>query len=207
MNEHLNNCADVRASLPLWVGADLEVTDAALVVAHLDRCADCRDAADRAEDARQALVERLEVEVDGPVPDLWAGVRAGLVESGQIAAPVLAGPGFWASRMAVGGFAAAAALVLMLGMSGRLGGSPERAGADAAGLANASNVAEVALPDTELVPMVTRPVSASRPLRRAGLASPVLLDNADDVHIEVLQRLRGEQAPEKDSGLVLTGGN
>lgn len=207
MNQYLNSCAEVRASLPLWVGADLEATDAALVVAHLDRCAECRDAADLAEEARQGLVQRLEQEVRGPAPDLWAGVRAGLVESGQIARPVLAGPGFWANRMFVGSLAAAAALVLMLGMSGRLGGLKENPGAESSGLAKAGDVAEMALPDTGLIPMPTRPVSAIRPLRRAGLGSPVLLEDADDVRLEVLQQLRGDKEPVGKSEMVLTGGN
>lgn len=207
MNQYLNTCAEVCASLPLWVGADLEAADAASVVEHLDLCAECRDAADLAEEARQALVQRLELEVAGPMPNLWAGVRAGLVESGQIAKPVLAGPGFWANRLVVGGFAAAAALVLMLGMSGRLGGFKGSTGAESAGLANSGNVAELALPETDLTPMVTRPVSASRPLVRAGLASPVLLENADDVGLEILQQLRGEKESVGKSEMVLTGGN
>ncbi|MEM7310480.1 MAG: zf-HC2 domain-containing protein [Planctomycetota bacterium] len=110
-------CDECLDKLPLFVGEDLEDESARRVAAHLKSCGTCRDAEERAVQARATLVDTFELEVKGGGPDLWAGVRAGLVREGVLdgsgapapSAPVLVGPWF---RRAAGLVAAAAVVAL-----------------------------------------------------------------------------------------------
>lgn len=211
MNERYESCNDIRASLPLWAGGDLEAEENFRVQEHLDSCKSCFTAADLADQARRALVLRLEGEVES-APDLWSGVRAGLVQEEVLGAPVLHGPGHWLRKVGVGSAAAAAALLLTLAWSGRLEGEPEglqrRVGVG--GLA-----AQPSLPSTSQ-PMVSSDlslmgtneqapqVSKSRRLRRAGPGAVERWSDAEFLQLEHLQELGGMRAKNRKSDIVLT---
>jgi hypothetical protein len=84
MNERNTTCAHVIELLPLYVGEDLDAEAASGVSAHLAGCAGCRAAAGRASAARARLRAALEETVRGGGPNLWPGVRAGLVREGLL---------------------------------------------------------------------------------------------------------------------------
>ena len=89
------NCNDVRALLPLFVGEDLETSEVLAVRAHLDGCAACAADFERARSARGALIEecRRSAEATAVAPqmdDLWGGVRAVLLEEGLIRTSLVA---------------------------------------------------------------------------------------------------------------------
>ena len=114
MTDRYASCADVLEQLPLFVGADLDDETALRVVEHLERCEPCRLAEGQAAAARARLVETFEEEVRGGGPNLWAGIRTGLVKEGLIEgapAPLLAGP--WRRAAAVAVAAAVLAIVLV----------------------------------------------------------------------------------------------
>lgn len=111
MNPGSPSCSEMEHHLPLHAGGDLEPEVARAVSEHLAGCASCaaRHAAARA--SREALRSGLARGI-GPSPDLWAGVRARLEESGHVArrAPVRA-----AARTAWLGWSVAAAAAAVLG--------------------------------------------------------------------------------------------
>jgi len=81
------NCSAIENELALFVGGELGPRSRAEVEEHLQRCEACVGAVGRLARARAALRAGLS-EGASRVPDLWAGVRARLVESGTIhAAP------------------------------------------------------------------------------------------------------------------------
>jgi hypothetical protein len=80
------NCSAIENDLPLFVGGDLGARSRAEVEEHLQHCQACSQAVGRLAAARTALREGLALG-EMRVPDLWAGVRARLVESGTIHAP------------------------------------------------------------------------------------------------------------------------
>jgi hypothetical protein len=81
------NCSAIENELALFVGGELGPRSRAEVEEHLQRCEACVGAVGRLTRARAALRAGLS-EGASRVPDLWAGVRARLVESGTIhAAP------------------------------------------------------------------------------------------------------------------------
>ncbi|MFT5154989.1 MAG: hypothetical protein ACI841_004997, partial [Planctomycetota bacterium] len=84
------NCNEVRALLPLFVGEDLEPQEMVAVQAHLVSCGSCEQYFHRASDARAALVQdcrqRSESQPFNPVTDdLWSGLRTNLQDEGLIA--------------------------------------------------------------------------------------------------------------------------
>jgi len=80
------NCSAIENELALFVGGELGPRSRAEVEEHLERCEACVGAVGRLTRARAALRAGLS-EGASRVPDLWAGVRARLVESGTIHAP------------------------------------------------------------------------------------------------------------------------
>lgn len=141
-------CADVRSSLPLYVGGELEPDVARTVESHLAQCGACRVAHERAARARDAL-GTLRSSV-GPAPELWPGVRGALVSQGALPGLAQAAPALSAGRRgdsreaaALGGspsaaprptllrrllpLAAAAALVALVALRARDDAPPEEA--------------------------------------------------------------------------------
>lgn len=86
MNHDENLCAEIESTLPLYVGGDLEAKALQEVRLHLGDCPRCAERALAARSARRELVAALRLESRGG-PDLWAGVRAALVEENVLAAP------------------------------------------------------------------------------------------------------------------------
>lgn len=92
-------CSEVQASLPLFVGRDLELIEIEAVKAHLAECAVCRRELEAAESARNALLALHGAELDdeptfewsGTQPvsdlaiDLWPGIEAQLAAEGLLA--------------------------------------------------------------------------------------------------------------------------
>ena len=112
------NCTEIRSSLPLYVGGDMDVHELESVALHLDQCADCRRQADRAQQARRVLgvlgEGRGGKRSSSEGPDLWGGVRSqliaeGLLESGPRVVRPLVRPRWW-----VGGLASAAAAAVLI---------------------------------------------------------------------------------------------
>lgn len=105
MHDLPKNCSDVRGSLPLFVGRDLEPAEIDAVQGHLAECADCRTELEATESARRALLSLhaasdLPAEpaagADEPEFDLWPNIEKELVLRGQIqtAETVVARPRF-----------------------------------------------------------------------------------------------------------------
>jgi anti-sigma factor RsiW len=76
-------CAEIENSLPLYVGGDLESEAIAATDAHLVECSRCAQRAKEAREAHGLLVSALKL-TSTRGPDLWAGVRAVLVDEGLI---------------------------------------------------------------------------------------------------------------------------
>jgi hypothetical protein len=83
MNHDENLCAEIQSTLPLYVGGDLEAQALAEVRLHLVDCPRCAERALSARSARRELVAALRLQARRG-PDLWAGVRAALVEEGVL---------------------------------------------------------------------------------------------------------------------------
>jgi len=81
------NCSAIENELALFVGGELEPGSRAEIEEHLGRCPACTDAAERLGASGAALRAGLE-QGHATGPDLWPGVRARLVESGTIRAPL-----------------------------------------------------------------------------------------------------------------------
>lgn len=86
MNPQLDPCNAVEEALPLYIGGDLIPERRRAVDQHLRMCGACRTSAGRARDAREALLQGLRPHGRAST-DLWAGVRAGLVQEGLLAPP------------------------------------------------------------------------------------------------------------------------
>jgi len=120
------NCIDVQGLLPLWVGSDLEPHELDAVRSHLKECNECRALADRGQAARAVFMtlREEEEETSAASPELWQGIRSRLLEEGVLgpadshAQRELASVGPRVSRSwgRWGGVAAAAALVITLGV-------------------------------------------------------------------------------------------
>lgn len=79
------SCSEARNELPLFVGGDLEPETQERVARHLEHCASCRAALERAQAARDALRSHLaDPAVDLHRPELWGAIRASLLESGKL---------------------------------------------------------------------------------------------------------------------------
>src|SRR5262249_45323204 len=76
-------CAEIENSLPLYVGGDLESEAIAATEAHLGGCSSCAARARQAREAHGLLVSALKL-TSTRGPDLWAGVRAVLVDEGLV---------------------------------------------------------------------------------------------------------------------------
>lgn len=151
-------CDEARSHLPLFVGGDLEAPLAESLSGHLIRCEPCSHRLKGLERARTALISTRRTELaDGSPVDLWAGIRSqlageGLLDSGVATAHLTVSSPATSDvfrhraqrrpQRALGGLAAAAALVLMVWSPWN--GQPERV--------------EIALPGT------TAPASAARSL-------------------------------------------
>ncbi|MDZ4773242.1 MAG: hypothetical protein SGI72_08930 [Planctomycetota bacterium] len=83
MKQYDDNCAEIENSLPLFVGGDLEALAAGEVASHIERCSACAERERSARAARDVLVSAL-VSAERKGPDLWPGVRAGLVREGVL---------------------------------------------------------------------------------------------------------------------------
>ena len=78
-------CSEIRERIPLFIGGDLDLEVLDSVSEHLQKCPACQQAMDAAKRGREALVATLrQREPDYREPGLWAGVRAGLLESGVL---------------------------------------------------------------------------------------------------------------------------
>lgn len=85
MTNSLIDCTEARSELPLFVGGDLEAETQQRVADHLEGCTACRAFLDRARSAREALVEDFTRSArDEARPEVWSGVRAGLLEAGLV---------------------------------------------------------------------------------------------------------------------------
>lgn len=96
MMPNRDDCLEFENNLPLHVGGDLEPEAADAMTRHRETCADCRRTEERARASRDLLVSTLRV-TERRGPDLWSGVRAGLVSEGLVRpaaapAPALAAP-------------------------------------------------------------------------------------------------------------------
>ncbi len=130
-------CSDVLASLPLYVGRDLDSAEMDEVALHLDGCVACAAQHDRAQSARAALAAGAWVTPDSEGPSLWEGVRAGMVAEGMLGGRPRLVSGRLESTAAefrtgvlvrvsrgrwwIGSGAAAAAVFFAFGLSGLLG--------------------------------------------------------------------------------------
>ena len=127
-----DKCLEIRAALPLYVGADLDPEEMESVGAHLARCASCDVLHQRALASRSALLEGLQATGDSG-PSLWDGIRHRIgreVPQGprrtESPLPTIAsGPRMVSrgplrsafQRTGIGAAAAAAAVVLCLGLA------------------------------------------------------------------------------------------
>ena len=83
MNHNESICIEVENQLPLFVGGDLEDAAATEVALHLTACERCTEREREARTARELLVSALQLS-ERKGPDLWPGVRAGLVREGVL---------------------------------------------------------------------------------------------------------------------------
>ncbi len=82
------SCTEAQAELPLFVGGDLDSEVSKRVERHIEHCADCRDGLAAARTAHRVLHEYLVSPiVELHQPEIWSGVRAGLLERGLIRSP------------------------------------------------------------------------------------------------------------------------
>lgn len=85
MNHNASICAEIENHLPLFVGGDLEDAAATSVALHLATCPACTEREHEARVARELLVSALQLS-ERQGPELWPGVRAGLVREGVLSA-------------------------------------------------------------------------------------------------------------------------
>jgi anti-sigma factor RsiW len=78
-----DDCAEIENSLTLYVGGDLEAPAMDEVARHLAACPACTAHEKQARSARDTLVAAL-VMSERRGPELWPGVRAGLVREGVL---------------------------------------------------------------------------------------------------------------------------
>ncbi|MBL8862367.1 MAG: zf-HC2 domain-containing protein [Planctomycetes bacterium] len=113
MKHDENLCAEIQSTLPLYVGGDLEAQALTEVRTHLVACPACAERALAARAARRELVAALRID-SRPGPDLWAGVRAALVEEGALHVAAAPRASQTARRRSLGfALAAAAAAVVV----------------------------------------------------------------------------------------------
>lgn len=117
-------CLEVRAALPLYVGADLDPEEMENVGAHLARCASCDGLHQQTLASRAVLLEGLRTTGARPVPSIWEGIRGELTSevpalSRRVDSPVLRPQvAAWGlRRTGIGAAAAAAAVVLCFGLA------------------------------------------------------------------------------------------
>lgn len=192
-------CAEVRSALPLYVGGDLDPSELEAVGGHLGGCPSCAALHERARAARGVLVEHLRTTASGTAPSLWEGVRAGLhgsleEEGGRMgsATPALSTAGASGlpsrigrptplRRVAVGGLAAAAAVVLTLGLTRLMTPAPLPALPAGGGSSVARTIsASVPVADSEGGPTKNENDSAGG-LRHVGSAGVPLYRHAVEV--------------------------
>ncbi|MCB9915454.1 MAG: zf-HC2 domain-containing protein [Planctomycetes bacterium] len=87
------HCTEALSELPLFVGGDLEPETQERIERHVERCASCREALTRAEAARGVLRDHFAAPgIELHTPDVWGGVRAGLLEAGLLRSAASAAP-------------------------------------------------------------------------------------------------------------------
>jgi anti-sigma factor RsiW len=185
-------CIEVEGLLPLFVGGDLEQEDATAVLQHIEECAVCAGALQRAETARRELRRGLAELVDGREPQLWPAIREELAREGlfrEVAVRRSLVPGGERERLLftrkslryAGGLAASLALIFLVGRNLDFGGAdPVRPSAP-----DASGLAEVVQPtapadlfaDAGSAEPATRSAGGLRPV---GLSETPLFDQARD---------------------------
>ncbi|MEM9803058.1 MAG: hypothetical protein AAGA20_22240 [Planctomycetota bacterium] len=203
--------ADFESALPLYVGGDLDPTDAAFVEAWIARHPADRAQLDAARASRRILQEHGERERARPTPDLWPSVREELARTGALGtglrtfeARAVDGSGQEPTGRVVGGtrwfhrpgFAAAAAVLLAVTVGTLL----VRTGAPAESVpaerpeAFTGRPAAVRLVGTQRSTPAVAPATAARtrnavvirrpafvPLRPASRTEPHLIDGASEV--------------------------
>ncbi len=192
-----NSCFEVQASLPLYVGADLEAPAMDAVDAHITGCSACAALHLRARTARSVLRElrRRQGRVANPDrPSLWDGIRAHLVEerlvgarpefSSSVTEPAvsISRPRSWRRQWSTwsGVAAAAAAAVLVFWPVIERSWTPPAIDSGA-GVADAQPVQDPGASATaDLILPVSAPPWAQgiRPLQPAGVDKPSLYSRA-----------------------------
>lgn len=217
-------CLEVQHLLPLYVGADLDPAEMDLVAEHLNGCEECRASNLALLGARERISSLAEASWTLRTPDLWSGVRAGLVQEGLLGRPSISR---W-QRLRVGGFAAAAALVVSLSVlqftapaePTGAGSRPSASVVPDAGVATAlpapsrralpapvrgdiRTVGAGAMPRATRLQLPPSPVDpAEDGLRRAAEGDVHLIDHARPVGLgDVLRPLRGEDGASLVGGL------
>jgi hypothetical protein len=97
MKQHDDNCVEIENSLALYVGGDLEDQAANEVRRHLERCSACAEREGAARASRDLMVSAL-VMSERKGPELWPGVRAGLVREGILVPPPAVAAPFGGAR-------------------------------------------------------------------------------------------------------------
>jgi hypothetical protein len=118
MKNHSIDCRECTARLPLFVGGELAGAARAEVETHLGACVACAQQSARIHAARESLRAGLSRGLASS-PNLWPGVRAGLIQDGLLV-PALGESSrprarFELSRRAAA-YAAAATVLLSLGV-------------------------------------------------------------------------------------------
>lgn len=82
--KHTNEaCSEFEQHLSLYVGGDLDADVIEGIERHLEGCAACREQEHQARTARDLLLSTLRV-TERRGPDLWSGVRQGLITEGLL---------------------------------------------------------------------------------------------------------------------------
>ncbi len=84
----MTDCAETRQNLHLFVGGELEPSQASSAKRHLSLCAPCRTALGETTRARE-LYLRAAVDADAEELDLWPGIRSRLVSEGRLVGATL----------------------------------------------------------------------------------------------------------------------
>ena len=82
---------DFEAALPLYVGGELDALEAARVDAWLIAHPEDQESLAASKQAAGVLARYAEFTMERETPDLWAGIRSGLLESGALEAASTAG--------------------------------------------------------------------------------------------------------------------
>ncbi|MDP6540098.1 MAG: hypothetical protein QF903_02875 [Planctomycetota bacterium] len=193
-------CSEVRGDLPLFVGADLEVSALEALANHLEACGDCRAELARLDDARRTL--RSVKDAPAPAFDPWPALRSELADKGRLAA---APPAFSARRRSA---VAAAALVIALGglwAGERLGAPAAHGPNEGGGLAGGATPAATVAAPAPGAPSAAEGSSASVALRPVEPGAR-LADHAASFAESLGDSLRGGAGANADPIALTPGG-